>query len=235
MAAEAAYDPVAALYDRAFSDIRVRAREFRWLSQALDQAREKPRVLDLGCGNGALLEALAPRMASGTGADISMGMLVQAERRVQLAPNLRFCHLTGPRLPFADDSFDVVISFLSFRYLDWEESVREIRRVLAPGGRFLMVDLARKRVRPWETPRLAGSLLRRALTPLVHGSFTRDLQALTRHPAWSDMLRRHPMRTLRSYQRFFAHALPGAEFVVLDCMPSRRIVALDSGPLTKGA
>jgi ubiquinone/menaquinone biosynthesis C-methylase UbiE len=235
MAAEAAYDPVAALYDRAFSDIRVRAREFRWLSQALDRAGEKPRLLDLGCGNGALLEALAPRIASGTGADISMGMLVQAERRVRVAPNLRFCHLTGPELPFADNSFDVVISFLSFRYLEWEESLREIRRVLAPGGRFLVVDLVRRRARPWELPRVAMSLLRRAFTPLVRGPFTRDLQALTRHPAWSEMLRRHPMRTFRSYQRFFAEALPGAQFTVLDCMPSRRIVALDSGPLSKGA
>jgi SAM-dependent methyltransferase len=230
--AEAAYDPVAALYEQAFSDIRVREVEWRWLTAALARCTPRPRVLDIGCGNGALLAALEPRIARGVGVDVAESMLAYAKQRAVTRPALSFEHLSKPVLPFADGSFDVVISFLSFRYLDWERMWPEIRRVLAPSGRFLLVDLAQRGARLRDAPALLRSVVRHGLAPRKHPAFARDVHKLTEHPAWRAMLRSHPIRSLRAYEQFFRARLPGARFVALDVLPARRIVALDSGPLT---
>jgi SAM-dependent methyltransferase len=231
VSSDAAYDPVAALYEQAFSDIRVREVEWRWLMRALDHCAARPRVLDLGCGNGALLAALEPRIASGVGVDVSTSMLGFAEARAATRPTLRFTRAETHALPFEAGSFDVVISFLSFRYLDWERSWPEIRRVLAPSGRFLLIDLAQRGARLRDAPALVRAAIRHGLAPRRHPAFARDVQKLTEHPAWLDMLRRHPIRSLRAYEHFFRTRLPGARFVSLDVLPARRVVALDSGPL----
>ena len=59
---ERSYDRVAELYDRAYTDIRVRADEWQWVAERVVRARAaigRPlRVLEIGCGNGALLRAL---------------------------------------------------------------------------------------------------------------------------------------------------------------------------------
>ena len=73
--------------------------------------------------------------------------------------------------------------------------------------------------------------MRHLLTPLRRPRFARDVRALTAHPDWAAMLQRHPMRTLAAYRAFFATRLPGARFESLSVLPSRRVVALDSGPL----
>jgi len=44
-------------------------------------------------------------------------------------------------LPFDEAKFDVVISLMSFRYLDWDPLLREVKRVMKPGGKFLIVDM----------------------------------------------------------------------------------------------
>ncbi len=126
--ARKSYDELAPLYADAFSDIRLREVEWRWLNNKLDALPSSPRVLDVGCGTGSLLGALAPRIGPSVGVDISRGMIEQARAR-QRDKRLSFEVIDGPLLPFADGSFDVVISFLSFRYLDWDPIVREIARV----------------------------------------------------------------------------------------------------------
>ena len=70
------------------------------------------RVLDVGCGNGALLAKLAPRLETGVGVDVSAEMLRFAEPRARRHPNLSFLLIEAWSLPFADGSFDVVISLL---------------------------------------------------------------------------------------------------------------------------
>lgn len=225
-----AYDAVAELYDRAFSDIRVRRVELRWLTRKLG-AQSRPRVLEVGCGTGALLRALSAQITTGVGVDISPAMIAKARARTAQMPNLTFTITHDSTLPFADDSFDVAISFLSFRYLDWPKVMPEIRRVLTRGGRFLLVDLVAERVRPWEGVPLMRSVLRQLLQPVRRPAFSRDLRALTTHPDWQTMLARHPIRQLSEYRAFFAHAFPGQKLRTLDVALSRRIVALDSGPL----
>jgi ubiquinone/menaquinone biosynthesis C-methylase UbiE len=226
------YDGVADLYDRAFADIRVRRAEVAWLDEHLARSKiAEPRVLDLGCGTGSLLRHLSRNIGSGVGADVSSDMLAHAERRAVGEPKLSFAHLTRRSLPFADNQFDVVISFFSFRYLDWNRVFPEILRVLRPEGRFFMVDLVRARAGVADTLGLLRSALSHVIRREMRPGFAQDLAALVRHPAWSDMLGRHPMRQLSEYRDFFSEMLPAVRFDSLHTLPGRRVIALDSGPL----
>ena len=63
----------------------------------------------------------ASELKSGIGVDESAGIIEKARiRRMLEISNLKFEVIDGPVLPFADGSFDVVISLMSFRYLDWD-------------------------------------------------------------------------------------------------------------------
>ena len=233
------YDKVAELYDRAFADIRVRRDEWRWLSQRVEHARaasgHPPRVLDIGCGNGALLCQLRERIALGVGVDTSRPMIECASRRAATFPSLRFEPIDGPVLPFPDASFDLVSSFLSFRYLDWDPMLREIRRVLAPGGRLLVVDMVERAPGLGDAPLLLKSAARHLERRLVDRPFSRALQALTRHPDWEAMLKHNPIRAEHEYRWFLQSRFPGQRLVTLSVGRRARLVAFDSGPLQPGA
>jgi SAM-dependent methyltransferase len=96
------------------------------------------RVLDAGCGGGALAAALAGRGATVTGIDLSAGLLEIAARRLGPAVLLRRADLEEP-LTFAGGSFDLVVASLVLHYLeDWVPTLSEFHRVLAPGGRLVI-------------------------------------------------------------------------------------------------
>jgi SAM-dependent methyltransferase len=96
------------------------------------------RILDGGCGAGALLAALRERGAVVVGIDKSSRMLELARRRLGDNADLRVAEL-GNLLPFADGTFDDVTASLVLHYLeDWGPALAEIRRVLKPGGRLLV-------------------------------------------------------------------------------------------------
>jgi ubiquinone/menaquinone biosynthesis C-methylase UbiE len=234
-ASHTGYDAVADLYDRAFADIRLRSDEWRWLCQRLEQAFPEagPRVLDLGCGNGALLEALRGRIELGVGVDVSGAMIERARSRVT-SPLLRFETISGPTLPFSDRSFDVVTSFLSFRYLDWDPILREIRRVLAPGGRLLIVDMVERPLGLSDARLLLRSFLNDRRRRLRERRFTRDLRALTTHPAWRRMLEHNPIRAEHEYRWYLESRFPGRTIETLNVSRRARLVAFDSGALEPG-
>jgi SAM-dependent methyltransferase len=232
------YDAVAEAYDRAFADIRVRRDEWRWLCARLKRAfpadRGAPRVLDLGCGNGALLLALGDGIARGAGVDISSQMIERARRRAAGDPKLAFEVVAGPSLPFADGSFDVVTSFLSFRYLDWDPILTEIRRVLAPGGRLLIVDMVEKPLGVRDAPAFLRSALHHALRRFREPRFARDVAALTAHPAFRRMLAKNPIRAAHEYQWYLQSRFPGQRLETLNVGRRARLVAFDSGALAPG-
>jgi ubiquinone/menaquinone biosynthesis C-methylase UbiE len=95
------------------------------------------RILDAGCGSGALFAALRDRGASVTGIDKSSGMLKMARRRLGDDADLQVAELGRP-LPFPDGTFDDVTASLVLHYLeDWGPALAELRRVLRPGGRLI--------------------------------------------------------------------------------------------------
>ena len=95
------------------------------------------RVLDVGCGAGALLADLHQKGAKVTGLDASAEMLNLARSR--LGPDIDLHHADlCEKLPFADGAFDMVTASLVLHYLeDWSGPLSEVRRVLAPGGRLI--------------------------------------------------------------------------------------------------
>jgi demethylmenaquinone methyltransferase / 2-methoxy-6-polyprenyl-1,4-benzoquinol methylase len=110
--------------------------------------RPQARVLDLCCGTGDMTFALSRRARSQTqqilGADFSHAMLQRAFAKSAekgRAATLRWIEADALRLPFADGHFDLVISAFGFRNLaDYDAGIREIARVLAPGGEFGILD-----------------------------------------------------------------------------------------------
>jgi SAM-dependent methyltransferase len=95
------------------------------------------RVLDAGCGTGRASVWLADQGADVVGVDVSPQMLRRAQADVP-AGTFLVTDLAEP-LPFADESFDVVVSSLVMHYLrDWVPTLRELRRVLRPDGALVM-------------------------------------------------------------------------------------------------
>ena len=240
-APDTSYDKVAELYDAAYVDITVREAEWAWVSAHATAAHAEMgrplRIVEVGCGNGALLRTLDDRghVAEGTGLDDSEMMVGRArERSGDAHPNLRFDRIVGPVIDLPDDSVDVVLSFLSFRYLDWDPIMEEVRRVLAPGGRLWVVDMVERPVRARELPLLAKSTLTHLRMPKRHPQFAIDLPALTSHPDWKTMVKHNPIRAEHEYQWFLESRFPGREMEVLTVTTHQRVVAFDSGPLPKG-
>ncbi|MFN8016508.1 MAG: methyltransferase domain-containing protein [Acidimicrobiales bacterium] len=234
------YDKVAELYDRAYVDIKVREPEWAWIERHVAQAKADVggplRVLEVGCGNGALLRELDDlgHLASGVGLDDSAAMVERARSRSAGRERLRFDRIDGPVVDLPDDSVDVVLSFLSFRYLDWDPIMAEVRRVLAPGGRLWVVDMVAAPVKAREVPLLVRSSLSHLTMPKRHPQFAQDLEALTTHPDWRTMLRYNPIRAEHEYRWYLESRFPGSHLEVLNVTPTQRVVAFDSGPLEKG-
>jgi SAM-dependent methyltransferase len=100
-------------------------------------------VLDVGSGDGAIAELIAPRARSITCVDRSPRMIEAARRRLAAAGNVRFEQADMHVLPFADGSFDEVLLLNVLTYSDLPAAaIAEAARVLRTGGRLALVTLA---------------------------------------------------------------------------------------------
>ncbi|MEZ5815990.1 MAG: methyltransferase domain-containing protein [Hyphomicrobiaceae bacterium] len=116
------------------------------------------RVLEVGCGDGALSVELARRGAEVTGVDASERMIEAARERAREAGVPLTLHL-GPAedLPFGPEQFDLVVAQTILCFVaDGSPAFGEIARVLKPGGRLVIGELGRwstwaaeRRVRAW--------------------------------------------------------------------------------------
>jgi len=131
---------------RYLSTVYDRINPFIWTEGMRDEAvgmldiGPDDRVLDVGCGTGFATEALAHESDHVCGLDQSPDQLARAYEKFGRRGPVRFHMGDAERLPFADDSFDVVWSAGSIEY--WPNPVtalRELRRVGRPGGQVLVV------------------------------------------------------------------------------------------------
>lgn len=122
-----------------------RRRSYRQLLIA-SGAQSGDRVLDIGCGPGYFARMLAQTVGpkgSVVGIDAAPEMIDYARRKAGSLPNCRFESGAAESLAFPDASYDVVVSSLMMHHIPDElrlQAVREMRRVLRPGGTLLLAD-----------------------------------------------------------------------------------------------
>jgi len=113
---------------------------------SLGKISQGEQILDIGCGAGVdtiLAALIAGLKGSAVGVDIVPEMIARAESNLQMIDldNVNFQKTSGENLPFADDTFDVVISNGVINLIpDKEAAMSEIIRVLKPGGRLMVAD-----------------------------------------------------------------------------------------------
>lgn len=111
----------------------------------LDKIPSDGTLLDLGCGTGAFVQKLGRRSGETIAVDYSQAMLDEARRAVtelNIQVDFRLGYLE--HLPVANDSIDTAVAHMVLHHIpDPVEAIREVHRVLAPGGTFWIVDLCK--------------------------------------------------------------------------------------------
>jgi demethylmenaquinone methyltransferase/2-methoxy-6-polyprenyl-1,4-benzoquinol methylase len=162
---------------------------------------ERPgaRILDLCCGTGdmafALAKARGAKAAEIVGVDFSAAMLARARAKSAGMPNPpQWLEADALALPLANQSFDLVVSAFGFRNLaNYDSGLREIFRVLKPGGELGILDFGKP-------GGMVGSVyqfyFRKVLPRLgtmisgIHGPYEYLPASVARFPAPEEMLQR---------------------------------------------
>lgn len=164
------FDGIAERYDLV-NDLVSLGQDRRWRRAVVDAVAAVPgeRVLDLAAGTGTSSEPFAADGALVVPSDFSLGMLAVGKGR---RPDLSFVAGDATRLPFADGAFDAVtISFGLRNVVDTDAALREMLRVVRPGGRVVICEFSTPTWAPFRTVYM--EYLMRAL-PVVAGAVTRD-------------------------------------------------------------
>jgi demethylmenaquinone methyltransferase/2-methoxy-6-polyprenyl-1,4-benzoquinol methylase len=162
------FDSISTHYDL-INDVQSLGLHRLWKRRVIDLARVTAgdRALDLCCGTGDIALSLARCGAEVVGLDFSQRMLDVAEarrskdqipksqvqhRQPELRSQKRECESDNPkflrgdaeRIPFSDNSFDIVTVGYGLRNLaSWETGLREMQRVAKPGGRLVVLDFGK--------------------------------------------------------------------------------------------
>jgi demethylmenaquinone methyltransferase/2-methoxy-6-polyprenyl-1,4-benzoquinol methylase len=155
---QAMFDRIAARYDL-MNSLMTAGLHQRWRERAADVANIGPggHVLDVATGTGDLAFELARRVAPGgsvTGADFAAEMLAVARRKqaIELAgvdAEVVFEQANALQLPYDDDTFDAVtVGFGARNFSDLSRGLREMSRVVKPGGKIVILEISQPRKPP---------------------------------------------------------------------------------------
>lgn len=179
------FDRISGVYDR-MNRVMTAGLDQSWRARAAERARLEPgmKALDLCCGTGDLAMMLAERVGPDgevIGADFSRPMLDLALEKAKYE-GLRqasFEWADALDLPFEDESFDALtIAFGARNLADLDRGIAEMKRVLVPGGRLVILEITQPKRQP-----LAGffGLWFDRIVPLL-GKFAGDSSAYTYLP-----------------------------------------------------
>ena len=142
------YDRIARIYDLTF--------KFNRYGRSLDQYFEThplpvtrgARILDAGCGTGLLTHAMLRAIrfpVSITALDLSATSVVAARKSLYYSPgrkrDVTFTQGNLLSLPFADDSLDLIVTAGALEYVNLNDGLTELARVIAPGGHLLHLPI----------------------------------------------------------------------------------------------
>jgi len=154
-------------------------RDVAWRRRSLRAMRHAPhRVLDLACGTGDLGRDARRLLAAElvVGADFCLPM-IQAGAEKFACAGIRPATADALRLPFADGAFDAAMIAYGWRNVDDpQQALRELYRVLRPGGQLLIIEFF-KPTTAW--PKLFHATFSRHLIPLLGGVITQERAAYT--------------------------------------------------------
>jgi demethylmenaquinone methyltransferase/2-methoxy-6-polyprenyl-1,4-benzoquinol methylase len=174
---EAMFDRIAGVYDR-LNSVMTAGLHHKWRSRAVDLAAVGPgsRALDVATGTGDLAIALADRGAEVVGTDFSEQMLAIARRK---APAIRFEQGNALSLPYGEGWFDAAtVGFGVRNFSDLDQGLRELVRVVKPGGRVVILEMTTPTKPPLST--FYGAWFDRVVPVL--GRFAGDEDAYTYLP-----------------------------------------------------
>jgi demethylmenaquinone methyltransferase/2-methoxy-6-polyprenyl-1,4-benzoquinol methylase len=142
----AMFDRIAGLYDR-MNSVMTAGLHHQWRRRAADLAALAPggRALDVATGTGDLALELARRVEPGgevVGTDFSERMLELARAKAAGGGAVRFEFANALELPYGDGEFDAAtVGFGARNFSDLEQGVREMARVVRPGGRVVILEI----------------------------------------------------------------------------------------------
>jgi len=155
----AMFDRISGVYDR-MNTVMTAGLHHSWRRRAADLAALAPgsRALDVATGTGDLAIELAGRVGAGgevVGADFSERMLELARAKSERMPGigqLRFETANALALPYAENEFDAAtVGFGARNFSDLERGVREMARVVKPGGHVVVLEITTPQRPPLST------------------------------------------------------------------------------------
>ena len=163
------------------------------------EARKSRSALDVGCGEGRFCRLLQQRGIATIGVDPTAALLEEARKR---DPAGRYVLGRAEALEFADGCFDLVVSYLSLIDIaDFRSGIREMARVLQPGGTLLIANLT-----SFTTACAAQGWVRDATGRRLHYPVDRYLDEFAEWVSWAGIRLQNWHRPLGAYMSAFLDA-----------------------------
>ncbi len=146
----------------------------RWQKELVEKTPDKEKVLDIGTGTGEVLKKTKETNPESLciGIDLSFNMLKIAQNKLKNYKNVYFINADIYKSPFKDKSFNAVFLSLTYRHLEHEKLINEIKRILEYGGYISIFDTGRlKNKKIWN---LFLFLVNRVFRPVGLIFFTKE-------------------------------------------------------------